>query len=109
ATRNIRQIEKETGAKPTPVLALTAHAFADAAERAFAAGFTELLTKPIRKAVLLEALSRYYTEPREMAAAPVINTVLVEEGMEDVVPGYLEKRRGEIAIYRQAVGEQNFA
>ncbi len=99
ATRNIRQFEKETGAAPTPVLALTAHAFVDASEKAFAAGFTELLTKPIRKAVLLEALAKY---------KPILNKVVVEEGMEAVVPGYLAKRRAEIPVYQQALAEGNF-
>ena len=41
ATREIRRIEKETGAAPTPVLALTAHAFADMAVKGYEAGFTE--------------------------------------------------------------------
>jgi signal transduction histidine kinase/CheY-like chemotaxis protein len=101
ATRNIRLFEAETGAAATPVLALTAHAFADASEKAFEAGFTELLTKPIRKAVLLEALAKYNKHP----APP---TVLVEEGMEDVVPGYLEKRRAEVPVYRRALADANF-
>jgi signal transduction histidine kinase/ActR/RegA family two-component response regulator len=108
ATRNIRQFEKETGAAPTPVLALTAHAFADAAVKAFEAGCTELLTKPIRRAVLLEALSRYNTNPAPLeTGAPRKNSVPIEEGMEDVVPGYLEKRRAEIPVYRQALAEAN--
>jgi DNA-binding response OmpR family regulator len=110
ATANIRQFEKETGATPTPVLALTAHAFADAAEKAFAAGFTELLTKPIRKAALLDALSKYIARPSQSSLAPTppSNSVLVEEGMEDVVPGYLEKRRAEIPAYNEALTNGNF-
>jgi len=64
------------------------------------------LTKPIRKSVLLEALAKYRVG--EAASAPVTNTVLVEEGMEDVVPGYLDKRRAEISTYRQALTETNF-
>jgi signal transduction histidine kinase/DNA-binding response OmpR family regulator len=103
ATREIRQIEKESGWASTPVLALTAHAFADAAAKAFECGFTELLTKPIRKTDLLQALGRYNTR-----SAPAHNTVLVEQGMEDVVPGYLAKRRAEVAVYRQALAESNF-
>ena len=57
AVGEIRRIEKETGAPPTPVLALTAHAFADMKVKGNAAGFTELLTKPIRRVTLLEALA----------------------------------------------------
>src|SRR5262249_39061010 len=56
ATKMIRKIESQTGAAPTPVFALTAHAFADMAATGYAAGFTQLLTKPIRKLTLLEAI-----------------------------------------------------
>ena len=106
ATREIRRIERDTGAAPTPVLALTAHAFADMAARGFEAGFTDLLTKPIRKTTLLEALARHR---KTAPAAKKRVRVAVEEGMEDVVPAYLEKRRAEIAVYRQALDQADFA
>jgi hypothetical protein len=32
----------------------------------------------------------------------------VEAGMEDLVPSYLDKRRAEIAKYRQALIEEDF-
>lgn len=105
ATREIRRIEAETGAGPTPVFALTAHAFADMAVRGYAAGFTSLLTKPIRKATLLEAVADV-TVSREVTARS--ETVLVEEGMEDVVPGYLEKRRAEVPLYRSHLDAGDF-
>jgi signal transduction histidine kinase/CheY-like chemotaxis protein len=96
ATRAIRRISPTT-----PVLALTAHAATEMAAAAFEAGFTEVLTKPIRKGALLEALGRYHA-PSARAR------VLVEQGMEEVVPKYLDKRRAEIAIYRKALEDGNF-
>jgi signal transduction histidine kinase/CheY-like chemotaxis protein/HPt (histidine-containing phosphotransfer) domain-containing protein len=135
ATREIRRRERESGARPTPVLALTAHAFADMAAKGVAAGFTDHLTKPIRKATLMEVLSRYAppeeslssraeskrTESKQPLAGPADaeqphatrNTtgrirVRVEKGMEDVVPSYLEKRRKEIPQYRNALANQDF-
>ncbi|MGD1069647.1 MAG: ATP-binding protein [Bryobacteraceae bacterium] len=125
ATREIRRIEKETGAPPTPVLALTAHARADLEARGFEAGFTDLLTKPIRLVSLLDALVQYGagkarratppldsgpTQATAAAPAPEPGTirVRVEEGMEDVVPGYLEKRRADVAIYRAALNAGDF-
>jgi signal transduction histidine kinase/CheY-like chemotaxis protein/HPt (histidine-containing phosphotransfer) domain-containing protein len=119
ATREIRRIEKETGAAPTPVLALTAHAFADMAVKGFAAGFTDLLTKPIRQATLLAELANFAggesksapaAEPAPPPAPPPAETirVRVEEGMEDVVPGYLEKRRADVAIYRERLAAGDF-
>ena len=113
AVAEIRRIEKESGAAPTPVLALTAHAFAEMAVKGYDAGFTELLTKPIRHAVLLAALAKYkglitVVPPPEPVREPSSIRVRVEEGMEDVVPAYLEKRRAEVAVYRKALESGDF-
>ncbi|MEF8834451.1 MAG: response regulator, partial [Halofilum sp. (in: g-proteobacteria)] len=43
----------------TPILAITADAFADRAHAAMAAGMNEVLVKPIRRTVLLERLSEW--------------------------------------------------
>jgi signal transduction histidine kinase/CheY-like chemotaxis protein/HPt (histidine-containing phosphotransfer) domain-containing protein len=136
AVREIRRIEKENGAAPTPVLALTAHAFAEMSVKGYDAGFTELLTKPIRHVTLLAALAKYRGAkvkgiPEDAAQLSIGHSagatiadqaerklgggaeapphkVLVEEGMEDVVPGYLDKRRAEVAIYRKALEAADF-
>jgi PAS domain S-box-containing protein len=69
ATRAIRQLESETNAPPMPILALTAHAALGEAEKSMQAGCTEHLTKPIKKATLLEAIARYIApaQPVEVA------------------------------------------
>ena len=131
ATAEIRRFEKETGSPATPVLALTAHAFAEMAVRGMEAGFTALLTKPIRKGTLLEALVEYAPEGRKAAVARQAavqnvvqnvvenvvenapqtiarNVVQVEEGMEDVVPGYLAKRRADVIVYTEALAKNDF-
>ncbi len=77
------------------------------AASAFEAGFTELLTKPIRKGTLLEALGRYQPV-HSPDAPPARERVLVEQGMEEVVPRYLNKRRAEIPVYRKALEDGNF-
>jgi signal transduction histidine kinase/CheY-like chemotaxis protein len=129
ATRAMRRWEEERGTPPTPIYALTAHAFGEIVARGQEAGFTAMLTKPIRKQVLLEVLARHgkhgsgsgpvagipvhlsASPVPEPVAAPVANGVIaivIEEGMEDVVPGYLEKRRAELAVYRQALESGDF-
>jgi CheY-like chemotaxis protein/HPt (histidine-containing phosphotransfer) domain-containing protein len=116
ATREIRRFEQETGARPTPVLALTAHAFADMAAKSLGAGFTGHLTKPIRKAMLLEALTGHVPRREDFSLRPPTSSgvatgrirVSIEAGMEDVVPSYLDKRRKEISQYRQALARQDF-
>jgi CheY-like chemotaxis protein len=131
AVREIRRIEQETGAPPTPVFALTAHAYAGAADRAKEAGFTGVLTKPIRRGTLMEALGtmealatiadRGGQSPLaeaspgpEAAGVPVPIAaghpirIQVEEGMEDVVSGYLGKRRAEIPVYPASLAGGDF-
>ncbi|MGA2600701.1 MAG: ATP-binding protein [Bryobacteraceae bacterium] len=108
ATQEIRRFERQTGASPTPVLALTAHAFADMAEKSLAAGFTGHLTKPIRKVTLLEAVGSADDREASSAFVDAHFKIPIEPGMEDVVPGYLDKRRKEIPQYQQALANQDF-
>jgi signal transduction histidine kinase/CheY-like chemotaxis protein/HPt (histidine-containing phosphotransfer) domain-containing protein len=117
ATREIRQHEERMGIAPTPVVALTAHAFAEMKDQWQHAGFSAYLTKPIRKATLIEALASSATlgiamdlesEPPVGQFSQGAPRVLVESGMEDVVPGYLDRRRKELAIYRDALNAADF-
>jgi signal transduction histidine kinase/ActR/RegA family two-component response regulator len=95
ATREIRAFAA------TPIFLLTAHAFREARDRAFAAGCTDHLTKPIKKATLLEAINKF---------VPVADgiQVSVESWLKPVVGGYLEKRRGDIAKLRAALDHADF-
>jgi signal transduction histidine kinase len=94
ATREIR------GLGSTPVFLLTAHAFREAKERSFAAGCTDHLTKPIKKATLLEAINK---------AVPIAIPVSIESWLKPVVGGYLEKRRGDVAKLRAALEHGDYA
>ena len=60
ATRHIRAAPGPC--KEIPILALTANAFAEDAQRCLGAGMNEHLTKPIRKHVLAAALRKHLTE-----------------------------------------------
>jgi len=128
ATRAIRLIEQQANAAATPVLALTAHAFADIVGKSQEAGFTAHLTKPVRKTALIDAIAQYthagssrvaaLPPPAHEAVAPAVAPsaaaagarikVRMEPGMEDIVPAYLAKRKKEIAQYRQALENQDF-
>ena len=58
--RTLRVWEAETRPEgpPTPVLALTAYSLGIERQRCIDAGCTDHLSKPIKKAVLLEAIER---------------------------------------------------
>jgi signal transduction histidine kinase/CheY-like chemotaxis protein len=113
ATREIRKMEASGNIATTPVLALTAHAMADMADKAREAGFTGHLIKPIRRATLLDALAPYAKHSPHPSAVPqstnvVTNLVMVDPDMEDIVPGYLEKRLAEVAKYQTALAAGDF-
>ncbi|MGH8581129.1 MAG: response regulator [Gammaproteobacteria bacterium] len=63
ATRAIRCWEQGSGRDPTPIIALTAHAVAEDVEKSLAAGCNAHLTKPIKKALLLQTLERFCSNP----------------------------------------------
>ena len=59
ATRAIRQWEQDHDLPPTPIIALTALALKEEAAKIFEAGCTTHITKPVKKATLLEVLQTY--------------------------------------------------
>ncbi|MBF0370014.1 MAG: PAS domain S-box protein [Magnetococcales bacterium] len=59
ATMKIRAWEAQTRAKPTPIIALTAHAMREVSERSRVAGCDFHLPKPISKGRLLGILDRF--------------------------------------------------
>ena len=61
ATRRIKEIEKKSGQKVTPVVALTAHGLLGDRERIVKAGLDDYLAKPFERAKL-EAVLRQYLD-----------------------------------------------
>jgi CheY-like chemotaxis protein len=59
AVMAMRAWEREQGASQTPILALTGRAMAEDRVRSMEAGCNGHLTKPIRREVLMEAISRF--------------------------------------------------
>ena len=59
ATRQIREWERRTGVKPTPIIAMTADALPGTEQSCRDSGMDEYLTKPVRKDMLREMLLRW--------------------------------------------------
>ncbi|MBF0550018.1 MAG: response regulator, partial [Deltaproteobacteria bacterium] len=59
AARTIRAWEQETGRETLPIIALTAHAFAEDVKKSLDAGYSDHLSKPIRKDKLIEVVCQY--------------------------------------------------
>lgn len=62
ATRVIRNWEMQNGKSSTPIIALTANALKEDAQRSLDAGCTSHLTKPIKKEVLIQAMEDFIGE-----------------------------------------------
>jgi two-component system sensor histidine kinase/response regulator len=63
ATRAIRQIEREQNLTRTPIIALTASALVEDEQRTQEAGADTHVSKPVRKAVLLQAIAQFVEKP----------------------------------------------
>jgi CheY-like chemotaxis protein len=98
ATRAIREWEAKSHATAIPILALTAHAAGDGASNSLDAGCTEHLTKPIRKATLLAAISRHIGAKIRIAPP---------EGIEGLVPNYLVSVRRDLANMLAAINAKD--
>jgi CheY-like chemotaxis protein len=97
AARRIRQWETEKGVTPVPILALTAHALPEEVRKSFDAGCTAHLTKPIRKATLIAAIEEH-----------TMGLVRVLASLADLVPGFLDGRRRDIAAITAALERSDY-
>jgi len=66
--KEIRKWEAISGHEPTPVVALTAYALKEEAEKSYRAGCTLHLTKPIKKDTLLKTILKISKSPNKEAA-----------------------------------------
>jgi two-component system, sensor histidine kinase and response regulator len=76
ATREIRR--QEQGRRPTPIVALTAHAMKGDDEKCRAAGMTDYLTKPLDRAKLSACLERHLGKMDDEVTAEDAPTISVE-------------------------------
>ena len=105
AAIKMRAIERDRKAAPTPIFALTAHAWKQAEERSFAAGCTAHLTKPLKRSTLFEAIQKFVPELQ----APPIVAAEVEPWLQPVIGKYLENRRADIVKLRAALASGDYA
>ena len=97
ATRAIRAFESERARPATPVIATTADGRPEDMQMSRAAGCNDHLTKPLSKRPLLHAIERVVGQAMADSGSrehPV--EVEVPEGLEELVPAYLEARRRDV-------------
>jgi len=114
-TRAIREWEKGSGARPTPVIALTAYAMAEDAQKSLEAGCAAHLTKPIKKASLLAARrDRETCEDGGIVTGEGSTTqggkivVSVDPDLRELIPGFLDNRRNDVTMLLTALERGSF-
>lgn len=101
ATSTIRAYERSSTKAPTPIIALTAHAFEEHFHKSAAAGCTGHLTKPIKKAAFLDAVASYAKETPSELENP---TAQAEEVLRQLTREYLEDVNSTLARLQSAAG-----
>ncbi|TGE34369.1 response regulator [Desulfosporosinus sp. Sb-LF] len=106
ATQDIRKLEQEQHKEPTPIIALTAYALNEDANKSIEAGCSAHLTKPIKKAVLLEVIKRFERLLIDRSSSKI--TVLVDKDLEELIPGFLENRCQDLNTIREAIKKADY-
>ncbi len=113
ATRAIRAWEEANHRPPTPIIALTASALKGDQEKFVAAGCTAYLTKPIKQEVLLQAIKDHsmVVPASSNEESSRGNAILVHANpkLTDLIPGFLQNRRHDVAAMLYALNMGDFA
>lgn len=118
ATRIMREWEKEHQAEKTPIIALTAYALSGDEQKSFDAGCDLHLTKPVRKKNLLDAICKLTLTADMTVDKNILDAedqldvndkiyVQIEPEIEELIPGFIENRKKDIAKMLAAIEENN--
>jgi CheY-like chemotaxis protein len=102
ATREIREWERASGKPRIPIVALTAHALSGASAESIASGCDAHITKPVERADLIAAISRF--AKREPHRPPPVTAAIAARR-----PAFLENRRADLSKMKDALKTRDFA
>lgn len=114
ATKAICQWEQQTQKPITPIVALTAHAIQEELQKSLDAGYTDYLTKPLKKAELANKLEVILNqsldvEPSSKSFVPSSKyIVIVPKVFADLMEGILKNKRSQCQQLFEASENQDF-
>ena len=129
ATTTIRNCEAAEARRRVPIIALTASALDDAVRRSVEAGCDAHVSKPVKKATLLEAIHNATatatarrvatngaspdaaaSEGELMTAGDIVKRpiVQVDADLSDLIPGFLEHKRADVVTLRAALDRGDY-
>ncbi len=106
ATQQIRKLEALRGVAATPIIAISADAYPETAERALNAGCTRCIAKPISKARLLDATAEFLAAERPMVQSESIE---IDPEVLPLVPQFLANRKKDVVSMQQALTRADYA
>jgi CheY-like chemotaxis protein len=94
ATRKIREWQASEGIRPTPIIALSAHAVQELVRASLEAGCNAHLAKPVERAVLIDTLYHYTVSGEAVKPIETVETTGEELDPEiaELVPQYLASK-----------------
>ena len=112
ATTHIRRLESRLGAEPTPIIAMTAHAFIEQEVDYLEKGFDEVLIKPFSKQELINRLKQY--APKNVAGIEEVEMQPerhtdggISESLAAMIPQVLDSIAKEIQTIKKALYEND--
>ena len=106
ATQKIRQWEQRQNRPPVPIVALTAHAFIRFKKKCLDAGCSDFLTKPVKKAKLIETIAGHLhlsnqIQPQSVAIIPDLapaqeaapGSVILDRKIAKLIPRFMINKK----------------
>jgi signal transduction histidine kinase/DNA-binding NarL/FixJ family response regulator len=109
-----RYIREELGLS-TPIIAMTAHAFAGEKEKCLAAGMNDYIPKPFHETILLEKIARWQTASIPSSTAPLADLSFLRSQTRDNKPfvrqltrEFCQQTPGELERLQKAIGNGTY-
>ena len=109
ATREIRKWEKEKDMTETPIIALTAYALAEEFRKSIEAGCNGHITKPVKKAKLIESIQEYFNASKKTDGSGKESKFVVHVSPEikHLLPSFIGGLQEKLHVLHQALINQD--